>query len=285
MTAPLYELQAWFLAAIMTPGGAARGLALAEERHGLAEREVLRPAPGLPASRLHVHADGYVLRLLECLRADFPVLHRVMGGELFDFFAKAYVWRHPSRSTTLYDLGAGFAGFLAASRPAAQDPEAARRFAFPAELARLERALGEAARARGLEGSASAPGPGPGILDWLCNPDAVIAPAPCTRLLDLDFPVHAFWHDAVRTPDDADLPPPPAPAPSRLAVGRLHYRTAVHVLESWQFQFLQAAGQGARVHACARHAATACGLAPERVLADALLWVPLAAGAGLVAVG
>ncbi|WP_296943663.1 DNA-binding domain-containing protein [uncultured Massilia sp.] len=283
MTAPLAESQAWFLAAIMTPGGAARGLALAQARHGLAEHEVLRPAPGLPASRLHVYADGYVLRLLECMRADFPVLHRVMGGALFDFFAKAYVWRHPSRSPTLYDLGAGFAGFLAASQPATRDPEATRRFAFPAQLARLERALGEAGRARGLEGAA--PADRPGMLDWLCRPDARVTPAQCTRLLALDYPVHAYWQAAARARDDADLPLPPAPAPTRLAVGRLHYRTAVHVLEPWQFHFLQAAQEGAPAHACALHAATACALAPERVLADALLWVPLAAGAGLVAVG
>lgn len=283
MTAPLDQVQAWFLAAMMTPGGAARGMALARERHGLAEHEVLRPAPGRPASRVHVYADGYVLRLLECMRADFPVLSRVMGRELFDFFAKAYVWRHPSRSTTLYDLGAGFAAFLAASQPPAPDPEAAQRFAFPAQLARLERALGESARARGLEGAPAAPGRG--HLDWLCHTDAAVALAPSTRLLDLPCPAHLYWSAVARTPGDADVPPPPAFAPTWLAVARLDYRCALHVLEPWQFHFLQAARDGAPARDCAQQAALATARAPERVLADASLWTPLAAAAGLLSYG
>lgn len=279
MTAPLAELQAWFLAAMVTPGGAARGLALAQARHGLDELTVLRPAPGQAASRLHVYADGYVLRLLECLRTDFPVLARTMGREVFDFFAKAYVWRHPSRSPTLYDLGAGFPAFLAASQPAAPDADAALRFAFPAELARLERALGEASRARGLEGSM----PAPAALDWLCGLQAGIVLAPCTRLLALSCPVHAYWRAAAHAPDDAALPPLPAPAPTMLAVGRLNYRTALHVLEPWQFWFLLAAQEGGTVGDCAARAAAPNGLVPGEVLAQALLWVPLAAAAGLLA--
>jgi hypothetical protein len=67
-----------------------------------------------------------------------------MDAELFDFFAKAYVWRHPSRSTTLYDLGADFAGFLERSQPAATDAAAALAFSFPAQLAHLERVLADA---------------------------------------------------------------------------------------------------------------------------------------------
>jgi hypothetical protein len=278
MPPDLAELQAWFLTAIMTPGGVQRGLALAAQRHGLAEHDVLR-MPGGSGSRLHVYADGYVLRLLECMRADFPVLARTMGRHLFDFFAKAYVWRHPSRSTTLYDLGAGFADFLAASLPPGMDAATALACSFPAQLARLERALGEAARAPGLEALAPPAFDGIALLSGL---DAEVRLAPCTRLLALSFPVQAWWREVLDLPDDADLPPRPAPAPVVLAVGRLHYRTSVHVLAPWQFQFLHAAAAGAPARACALEAARACDLAPARVLADALLWLPLAAAAALV---
>lgn len=281
MSAPLAELQAWFLAAIMTPGGTGRGLALARERHGLDEADVLRPAPGAASARLHVHAEGYVLRLLDCLRTDYPMLCRLLGPELFDFFARAYVWRHPSRSPTLYDLGAGFADFLDATRQRAADADDALRLGFPAELARLERALGETARARGLEGAAPAP---PGALDWLCGAEAEVALAPCTRLLALSCPLQAWWQEAAQAAPDAPLPPLPPAAPSWIAVTRQHYRNAIHALEPWQYHFLQAARDGAPVQACALQAARACGLAPGLVVGNALLWVPLAAGVGLVSI-
>jgi hypothetical protein len=278
MTAPsLSELQAWFMTAILTPGGVRRGLALASARHGLAEHEVLR-VDAASGSRLHVHADGYVLRLLECMRTDYPVLCKVMGRELFDFFAKAYVWRHPSRSTTLYDLGAGFADFLAQSRPAAADPDAEQRFAFPAQLARLERALAEAARAPGLENRAASAVDG---LSLLSGADAMVGLAPCTRLLALSYPLHAYWRLVAGAGDD--LPPPPVPPVETtfLAVGRLHYRVGMHVLAPWQFHFLQAAAERLPARQCALAAARACGLPAGRVLADALLWLPLACAAAL----
>jgi hypothetical protein len=279
MTAPpLSALQAWFMTAILTPGGVGRGLALASARHGLAEHEVLRMTDGA-ASRLHVYADGYVLRLLECMRADYPVLYKSMGSELFDFFAKAYVWRHPSRSTTLYDLGAGFADFLAQSQPAGAEAEAAQRFAFPAQLARLERALAEASRAPGLERGSVAT---IGALSLLADVDAAVGLAPCTRLLALSFPLHAYWQQVAGAPEDAPSPPMPAAETTYIAVGRLHYRVGMHVLAPWQFHFLQAAAARAPARQCAFEAARACGLPAGRVLADALLWLPLASAAALV---
>jgi hypothetical protein len=81
-----------------------------------------------------------------------------------------------------------------------------------------------------------------------------------------------------------DAPPPPMPAAETtwLAVGRQHYRVGMHVLAPWQFHFLQAAAAGAPARQCALEAADACGLPAGRVLADALLWLPLAGAAALV---
>lgn len=279
-TPSLSELQAWFLTAIAAPGGAERGLALAHQRHGLGEQDLLRVA-GAARSRLHIYADGYVMRLVECLRADFPLLCKVMGRDLFDFFAKAYVWRHPSRSPTLYDLGGGFADFLARSQPEAMSPEAALLFSFPVELARLERARSETARAPGLENLA------PAAFDsfaLLSGEDATIRPAPCTRLLALSFPVHAFWEQAMHMAEGEELAPAPAPEATCIAIARLHYRIGVHLLEPWQFHYLQAAAAGAPAHQCALQSAHACALPAGRVLADALLWLPQAAAAALLIV-
>ena len=71
---PLARLQAWFLTAMTAPGGAQRGMELAQQHHGLRQGEVLKNE-----GRLHIYADGYVQRLLECLQADFPVLRKTMG--------------------------------------------------------------------------------------------------------------------------------------------------------------------------------------------------------------
>ena len=201
--APLAQLQAWFLTAMTAPGGAARGAQLASERHGLTQEQVLKRARGAPAP-LHIHADGYVQRLLECLQADYPVLRKVMGDALFAFFARAYIWRHPSASPTLYDLGGGFADFLAASQGAAAAQGPALR--FPVELARLERARSEAGRARGLEKRARQAMPDG--LAWLLGEGTQVVVAPCLRLLALSFPVAAFWQQAQAAPSEA-MPAPP----------------------------------------------------------------------------
>ncbi|MCC7702939.1 putative DNA-binding domain-containing protein [Janthinobacterium sp. GW460P] len=276
--APLAQLQAWFLTAMTAPGGAARGAQLASERHGLTQEQVLKRARGGPAP-LHIHADGYVQRLLECLQADYPVLRKVMGDELFAFFARAYVWHHPSASPTLYDLGGGFADFLAASQGAAGAQEDVLR--FPVELAQLERARSEAGRAPGLE--KRAPPLLPSGLDLLLGNAPAWRLAPCTRLLALSFPLCSFWQQVQAAPDDA-VPPQPQAAPAYVAISRMHYRLAMQDLLPWQFYWLQALAGGAPLAQCARQAAQSSGRAPDEVLADAMLWLPMAAGAGIITV-
>jgi hypothetical protein len=273
---PLAQLQAWFLTAMTAPGGAVYGAQLASERHGLTQEQVLKRARGGPAP-LHIHADGYVQRLLECLQADYPVLRKVMGDELFAFFARAYVWRHPSASATLYDLGGGFADFLAASQRAEGAQGADLR--FPVELAQLERARSEAGRAPGLE--KLAPPMPPSGLELLLGQMREWRLTPCTRLLALSFPLCAFWQQAQAAPDDAVLAQPEA-TPGYVAISRMHYRLVMQELQPWQFYWLQALAGGAPFFLCAQQAAQSSGRAPDEVLADALLWLPMAAAVGLI---
>ena len=145
--------------------------------------EVVAGSAALPADeRLRVYSHGYVLRLIECLRADFPVLRALVGDTVFDLFATAYLAERPSRSPSLYDLGAGFAAFLEATRPA----EGAGRGtleAIPASLARLERAMAEVSRAPGPETAAQAPMPAMLLL----APATALRLPPSVRLLRLDF--------------------------------------------------------------------------------------------------
>jgi hypothetical protein len=106
-------LQRWMLSAVTTPGGVDEGVRVARDRFALDVAETVKGSNRLSAhARLAIYARGYVLRLLECLRAEFPILLALVGDQVFEMFASSYVWTRPSRSPSLYDLGAGFAEFL-----------------------------------------------------------------------------------------------------------------------------------------------------------------------------
>ena len=113
----LATLQRWMQAVIMHPGGAERGLVSAE-----AEREIPRVGDSLeslikPSSamtsleRMEIYAGAYYARLLECLRAEFPITAKAVGEEVFGDFAVGYLQRYPSTSYTLCRLGANFPRF------------------------------------------------------------------------------------------------------------------------------------------------------------------------------
>ena len=172
----LLDSQRWLLTVMTASQGAEAGLALAAQAQGLTLEDMIMPPPrGDARARVAVYAGGYLARLLACLRADFPLLARVMGDEVFDFFARRYLHHCPSRSTTLYDLGARFADFLAASQPPSAEPHA--ELALPVALARLERAYVECLRAPGLEHAAL------GMADWWRGLDArAWRLAPCVAL-------------------------------------------------------------------------------------------------------
>ena len=116
--ADLGVLQRWMLSAVTTPGGVREGVRAARERYALDIGDAVKGSNRLSApARLEIYARGYVLRLLECLRAEFPILLALVGDQVFEMFASSYVWSRPSRSPSLYALGAGFADFLQSTRP------------------------------------------------------------------------------------------------------------------------------------------------------------------------
>ncbi|NIF98514.1 DUF2063 domain-containing protein, partial [Burkholderia sp. Ax-1720] len=113
----LPAIQHWMQAATTHPGGLGAGLAQARALHGAGIERVIATAAGVdPRARLAVYADGYWMRLIACLEAEFPALLRLLGPSLFRFFARAYLARHPSRSPTLHTLGAEFPAFLLRSQ-------------------------------------------------------------------------------------------------------------------------------------------------------------------------
>jgi hypothetical protein len=230
------------------------------------------------AQRLTLYARGYRARLMECLAAEFPCLRALAGEQVFELFATGYITERPSTDPSLYGLGAGFADYLEATRPAGDDGPGALS-AIPAGLARLDRARAEVQRAAGVERLG-----GQNLsADVMLTPGARLRRPDSVRLLTLGFdpaPVLA----ALDRGGPID-PPPPCPTP--VAVARSRWRVTVHSLPAWRHAWLEALGTeegGADVHAAAARAAQASGRDTGAVIADLTLWLPVAAAQGLVAV-
>ncbi|HEX7956146.1 MAG TPA: DNA-binding domain-containing protein, partial [Pyrinomonadaceae bacterium] len=183
-------LQHWMKTVVTERGGLEENLRAAARLHGLSAEEVVEESRGLGArERLGIYARGYVLRLLECMRADFPALRGFVGDPVFDAFAGAYIITRPPDSPSLYDLSADFPRFLEETRPKDPLPEPglAAMLELPSELARLERARAEVMRARGTEDDpAAAEPPSP---EEVFGGGLTLQATPCLRLLELKFPL------------------------------------------------------------------------------------------------
>lgn len=245
----------------------------------LAVRDVVRASGRQSAGeRLGVYARGYLARLLGCLRAEFPVLHALVGDQVFDLFGQAYIAACPPRSYTLFDLGAGFPGFLAETRPRPLGPPGSSD-ALPAALGRLERARLEARCAPGVETDpAHAPIDPVAVMTM---PDLVVRTPGSLRLLRLDFALL----DALAAADRGERPDLPAAADTRYAVARSRYRVRVRAVAPWQHAFLRSCGtRGRDIPAAIATTAEVSGLDPADLWADLVTWLPLAVDAGMATV-
>ncbi len=225
---------------------------------------VVRSSPRLTVEqRLGLYRRSHRLRLLEAMRASYPGLRHMLGGELFDEFALDYLRARPSRSYTLQRLGEGFADHLAATRPDADGaPEAWPDLII--DLARLERTFAEVYDAAGIEGEEL-----PSSADLPLEPDArwraaTVEPVRCLRLLRSSFPAGPYL-SAVRRGEEA---PAPAPAESFLAVSRRDYAVTLTPLDARSHRLLDRLVRGARIDA----AASAAGLDPAEAWRLARRW-------------
>ncbi|MBS0215355.1 MAG: putative DNA-binding domain-containing protein [Proteobacteria bacterium] len=62
--------------------------------------------------RLRIYGDAYRLRLIDILAGDFPVLHALVGEEIFEALADGYLHAHPSRHPSVRHFGHDFAAWL-----------------------------------------------------------------------------------------------------------------------------------------------------------------------------
>jgi hypothetical protein len=84
-----------------------------------------------------VYRNAYWARLVEALGNDLPGLKALMGDEVFDQMARAYVAKHPSRHPSIRWAGRHLAEFLAAEAPYRDEP-------WFADMARFDWALAHA---------------------------------------------------------------------------------------------------------------------------------------------
>ena len=271
----LAVLQQWLLRQIV--GETAPRIVDSAAEPQLRSRDIIRGSSLLPPEqRLAIYTRSYTLRLIECLREEFPALRLFVGDQVFDLFAGAYIANRPSRSPSLYELGAEFANFLEATRPAGSVGPGSME-AIPASLARLERAISESHRSIGIEALRGSDLPmemllrvSPDLRLWL--PDTV-------RLLHLDFDFSETLA-AARRGERGDLP---EARDTHVAVARSRYQVRVHVLEQSRFAWLQAVGhQGADMRDAVAMTARMSDRDAGAIMADLSTWLPDAVVAGLV---
>lgn len=233
----LGTVQRWMQAVITHPGGVRAGMAASEARREMAvgpdevESVVTRSRALSGLDRLEIYARAYFARLLECLRAEFPVLARAMGEDLFDEFAVGYLERYPSRTYTLNRLGADFARYLAETRPPDEDwPD------LLIDLATLEWAVAEVFDGPGVEGQALLEVGGLTAIPVERWAEARLVPVPCLRVLALDHPVRAYY-TALRDGKEAM---PPDRSDSYMALTRRDYVVRIHDLAPPEYVLLNA---------------------------------------------
>lgn len=171
----------------------------------------LRPLGGA-APRLSVYRTAYRARLVEALRENHPVLHRVLGDDGFEVLALAYVDARPSRHPSIRWYGHALADWMDAL---AADGDA--RVPHPAlpDLARMEWAVGTAFdSADAVPVNAADLGATPPA-DW---PALRFAPHPAVRRVVLGWSVEPLWRALTEDPDAEP------PAPERLDHALLVWR-------------------------------------------------------------
>lgn len=276
---PLPLLQHWMKTVLTERGSLAQKLQTALQQHELRIDDVVAEKRGLSSHiRLSIYVRGYLLRLLECMRADFPALRSFLGDPVFDAFALAYISSKPPQSPSLFELGAGFPRFLEETKPleVASDAELTSLLDLPPELARLERTRVEVMRAPGIEDDpVGAESFSPFAI---FSEQITLQAAPCLRLLELKFPLVVF----LRKSDQGERADPPEPRVSFVALGRSNYRVHIDEIAPWQFAFLRACEQPVSLYQATQSAARESGNEPAFLLAQMVAWLPVAAGFGFL---
>ncbi|MET3980444.1 hypothetical protein ABIB62_003045 [Mucilaginibacter sp. UYP25] len=272
-------LQNWLRTVVMAPGFLNQKIGFANHTYQLSEHDVVTDNDIASVhSRLNVYSSGYMMRLLDCMYADYAISKKFMGDELFDSFAKAYLMYHPSTSYTLYDLGEKFPDFLDKTKPQLPEGEDSSAFDIPATLARVERARQVAMRARGTEEEAVDANPAD-VYQMFATTLNIRIPE-CLQLLELNLPMKQFF-EAVLRDEEYELP---SPQKTYMAISRKNYRVVLDEITQIQYLLLQECKSHTNLYDAIATLSASQNIPTANLLADAYLWLPYFRKCGFVQV-
>jgi hypothetical protein len=272
-------LQNWLRTVVMAPGFLKQKIGLANQMYNVNEYDIVYDEGKASIhTRLNVYSSGYMLRLLDCMYADYAISKKFMGDELFDSFAKAYLMYHPSTSFTLYDLGKAFPDFLDKTKPQVEEGSDNTYFDIPATLARVERARQVAMRAPGTESDITNINP-VNIQDIFFSTLNISIPD-CLQLLELDFPMKQFFESVYRE-DEYELP---SPQKTFTAISRKNYRIVFEEITEMQFLLLQQCKNYTNLYEAISALSINQNISSADLLADAYLWIAYFRKCGFVQV-
>lgn len=212
---------------ITHPSGVREGIEAAREQIDVSADDVdavvTRSQRLTSLERLEIYANAYYLRLLECLREEFPGVRHALGEDRFDGYAMGYLQEFPSQSYTLGQLGVKFPQFLEQQRAVLERhaPNDVPHWPqFVIDLARLERIDSEVFDGPGYEGQSLLD---PAALQQVPQESLTnlrFTPVPCLRLMTVCAAVHSYSLD-VRNGGE---PKRPAEEPTFLVVTRRDYK-------------------------------------------------------------
>jgi hypothetical protein len=167
---------------------------LLSEVHGI-EAAIVAAPPLTVAERLGIYHNAYRTRLIEALDDTYPILHALLGDELFTELGEQYVATYPSEFRSIRWYGRELPQYLARAQPYAEQP-------IFAEVALLEWTLAEvfdAADAEPLQRAALS------AVDESAWGDLRFELHPSLRRLHLQWNTVAVWQTMSR----GETPPQP----------------------------------------------------------------------------
>lgn len=184
------------------------------------------------AQRLGIYRNAYQVRLIEALHEVYPVLHALLGDEMFYALGESFVATHPSSFRSIRWYGAPMSEYLSRNAPFDEQP-------ILAEIALLEWSLSEVFDSPDAEPVART------SLTAL-TPEAwqslQLAFQPGLKVLSLRFNSAAVWQAMTREED------PPAPQasdhPVPWLVWRKDFKNYFRSLTAPELALIEAAGNG-----------------------------------------
>lgn len=133
--------------------------------------------------RLNVYRNNTRLGLTEALKANFPVVEKLVGEAFFKALAAAFIQKYPPATGCLQEYGRDFAHFIANFPPA-------RPLPYLADVARLEwlwqEAYHEADQGKMMLNRLTA-------IPQTRHADLCLCSHPSLRLLVSSYPIHRIW--------------------------------------------------------------------------------------------